>query len=115
MFVILRSSPSVTIDTRSNSLVEELIARDVQYHRDSRLQINEGLVVSTATSSRRSAPRDRTEKIVAEVKVLEEENGNIAGPTRRALKRGEQGEVAGAGSERWRQIEKIVSREVYFG
>lgn len=90
--------------------MEELIARDVQYHRDSLLQINEGLVVSTATSSRRSAPRWNGED-----SSRGKDPRGRAGPGRRALKRGEQGEVAGAGNGRWRQIEKIVSREVYFG
>ncbi|KAL0103591.1 hypothetical protein PUN28_017695 [Cardiocondyla obscurior] len=87
MFIISRSGPSATIDTWSNSLVEELIARDVQYHRDSRLQINEGLVVSTATSSRRGA----------------EQKGVEAWRTRRSRESG-----------RWRQIEKIVSREINY-
>jgi len=40
------------------------------------LQINEGLIVSTATSSRRAAAAIEWLKIVVEVKVLEEENGN---------------------------------------
>jgi len=46
---------------------------------------------------------------------MEEQVGR-GGGTRRALKHGEQGAVAG-GEERNNggQIEKIVSREVYFG